>query len=194
MSDMFDSMVLINAIKAPTLAPAGVDDVLQRSSQLVAQAEQILVSAISWYEIRRFVPPEQEKHLAELEKRIQVVRTDAAVVEFANTLSKKVQQTLGVTPDVCSRCGLPPGQRSGTGCNRAVALKSRFADFLIAATAHVRADVDRLYTFDTGVLNMQEFLRPRVIEPPSIYGPLFEHHTGKVESAPTGTTKAAKRK
>jgi len=51
----------------------------------------------------------------------------------------------------------------------------RLNDALIAATAESLNDVDTLYTFDRGILELATHVkRVRIEEPPVGYGPLFD--------------------
>jgi len=171
MNTMFDAVVIRHAVaamrRARITAADKNHDFMMRSRRVVEEASVIRVSCIAWMEIARGMKTDDERRiLADLERKASVEAVDAETVEFALALQRaRVKKW---TVDYCRECGNKRDSHPCPGCGNMLSDKSRFNDYLIAASAHLFEDVDVLYTFDKGILSMQERLRPSVREPPII--------------------------
>jgi predicted nucleic acid-binding protein len=175
-SAMVDTMVLSYAF----VAEAPVDDdhkqKKQASQVLLMSMEVVRVSAITWIELCRVVEPES---LGPLREQILVEAVDAAIAEQAARILNKFR----ASEDVCRKC-LSSTRSGRCACGRVVSRHQKVNDALILATAEQLAQVDTLFTYDGGILELGHYVECDVRKPPSPHGELFETAQGEANVVP----------
>jgi len=174
---MVDTMILTYAFKAPPVSDSTDAKQIQimrsNSIDLLSQLEVIRVSAICWMEFKRVarLTEAEKKVLATYENRVFVHALEGPMSVVAADLLQKHRSKTGV----CPKC---LNSKDASPCSSCRALKGKsikVMDALTVATADAADDVDVLYTYDDGMIELGKLIGIAVKNPPDKDGPLFEY-------------------
>lgn len=170
---MFDASVLLCALRFSAELRLASDDAdeIERCAKVVRDADLVRVSPIAWFEVCRWSKPAEKEALADLEVRVHVEALDREVINLARILMQKRIDRWD--KDTCRKCGNPRTGVKCEGCGLALSEKTRFNDYLIVAHAE-SLGVERLYTVDDRMVNMESDVAVKILRPPGIHGPLFD--------------------
>ena len=180
---MVDTMILTYAFKAPPVSDSSDAKKIQimrsHSLDLLSQLEVIHVSAICWMEFKRVArfTEAEKKVLATYKNRVFVHALEGPMSEVAADLLQKHRSKTGV----CPKC---LNSKDASPCSSCKALKGKsikVMDALTVATANAADDVDVLYTYDDGMIELGNLIGLDAKNPPDKNGPLFEYHRKKEE-------------
>lgn len=139
-------------------------DRLAASAELVRGLDVIWASTITIVEFMRTIKDDQREWLDSFGARIQPVEVSRAVADKAANLLRKRSEP---SSDVCPKClnhsdGSPCGK-----CGRSLSRHFAVTDATIAACAEVHDHIQRLCTYDSGILAFSQFVkRCSIGEPP----------------------------
>lgn len=180
MKQMLDTHILSLALSTSSEGdPVRFREERQACEQLVRSLEGIRMSAIAWVEflraINRATGQPFSEALGELATLVRVEAVDPRVsVRAAELLNKHRQRE-----DVCRRCLNVDVVAPCPQCGSVASHQQRLNDAIIVATADVLEDVEVLYSFDGGVLELgTQVTGCEVRRPPNPHGPLWEEDEG----------------
>ena len=142
------------------------------SISILRSTTGVSISAMSWFEIHRCINPHMRSTLDKLER----VCGDLNVISIDEQIAFRAAELLAIRstdPSVCRHCLGIKGGVSCKGCKSRLSKTQRFADAMIVATADCNPDIDVLYTFDAGVLDMGRLVtgcdirNPMTVEAPA---------------------------
>lgn len=174
MRAMVDTHVLSYGISLEDPKPADKKTGLRQrdSKALIATLGEVSVCSLVVLELLRGPPAVVARLKAS--KILDALHVDpvddAAAVEAARILEVGRSAV-----DVCSRCLNVKAASPCSLCKQLVSHQQKMNDALILGTASVLRDVDTLYTYDPGVIELAKFVKGLAVKnPPNIDGPLFD--------------------
>lgn len=183
---MLDTNVIAYAFAETSLDPELARR--QRSAKaLVTSLADVRVSSIVVLELLK-APPEMVERFrtSGVFEMIHVELVDGAISMVAADILEMARNK----PHICSLCLNVVGASTCKQCGQQVSHQQKTHDALVVATAAVLLDVDTLYSYDGGVLELGKFVKDikdltvnnlTVKPPPSVDGPLFDAKRPKVD-------------
>jgi predicted nucleic acid-binding protein len=159
------------------------------SARLLRMMNPIRLSAITWFEYKIRETKEEAKALAALrgkksgrraERKLDVIAMGPAESEYAAELYRKYRDS----GKVCMSCLNHDGTIVCPKCKGVKSRQKRTNDIAIVATAEVSRAVNVLYSYDSGVLTLGQYIETDVKEPETPNGPMFEAMEKKVTEVP----------
>lgn len=183
MSVMIDSDVLVYLV-AEEPDPADIDDHANwmAARELVAMQPIVRVSSLSWFEVYRYQFPDGslmgDRLESDIAKHVIVEPFDVGVSERAARLFVEARSKAVL----CQRCFAVTDSKVCKTCKRYIANHLRLLDAMIVAHAEQLAFVERLYSFDGGVITLGGGTRKSlsVLEPPASTGVLAVNRRGRI--------------
>lgn len=168
---MVDTMILVYATKAS--ANTKDPEIKERratSISVLTNLKLVNISAITWMEYLRGQTPEQAKALEPFRDKLFAHAVDPKIAAYAADLMRKYRAS-----GVCPTCLNSKKSHQCTACGAKRSQFVRLNDAIILATAQLSADIDRLYTFDGGLLELASHIPGSKAEiPPHPSGDLFD--------------------
>jgi predicted nucleic acid-binding protein len=173
MRAMLDTHVLSYGLSLED--PRPTDDKTRRrqrdSRALIETLGEVSVCSLVVFELLR-APPTVVARL-KASKILDLLHVDA-VDDAAAAEASRILEAGRQSVDTCSRCLNVKGATACAVCNQLVSHQQKTNDALILGTASVLRDVDTLYTYDPGVIELAKFVKGLAVgNPPNIDGPLF---------------------
>jgi predicted nucleic acid-binding protein len=169
---LFDSMVIVYALadlpQKTNAKKRDISDKIEASKEALRRADRINISAISYVEVGRGIT--SRDRYESLYPRLNVLQVDASVAHRALEIlnDRRVRQSL------CKTCLSAKNSVPCKGCGSQRSAHQRIADAFIVATADTHPDIERLYTYDSGIKELAEYVIDcKIEEPPHPIGPLF---------------------
>lgn len=183
---MVDTQILIYALRVARKGdPPDVKTLSLSSQHLLVTHPRAHISAISVIEVLRGLKDDEAQTFTGLLRRSEVRAVSAPISIRAHELLS----ARGKAETLCPKC-LNTLKASPCGkCQAQISRQQRINDALIVATAEQAPDVDILYTNDSGVLALANFVSGLKIErlPINANGPLFDrlYQTGEASEGAT---------
>lgn len=170
-SAMVDTQVLSYAL----VTEPPKDDTMRRMQRdcgaLIKGMAEVRVSALVVLELLRSPPPIVAKVRAS--GILDLLQVEAIDREIAKEAARILEAARGDS-DTCTRCLNIKSASPCPLCKQLVSHQQKTHDALIVATAARLHDVEVLYTYDPGVVELAKFVKNlRVEAPPNLDGPLF---------------------
>jgi len=168
---MIDTQVLSYALAAEPAKDEKTRRLQRDSAALVATLAEVRVSALTVLELLRAPPNVVAKVQASgILEQLQVEGLDGGVAREA----ARILEAARGDSETCIRCLNIKGATPCPVCKQLVSHQQKTQDALIVATAARLTDVDVLYTYDLGVVELAKFVKNlRTQSPPDLDGPLF---------------------
>lgn len=173
-SAMVDTQVLSFAL----VTEPPKDDTVRRMQRdcaaLINGMAEVRVSALVVLELLRSAPPVVAKVRAS--GILDLLQVEALDGEIAKE-GARILEAARSNSDTCPRCLNIKKASPCQLCKQLVSHQQKTHDALIVATAARLLDVEVLYTYDPGVIELAKFVKTvRVETPPNLDGPLFAKH------------------
>jgi predicted nucleic acid-binding protein len=173
MRSMIDTHVLSYGLSLEEAKPS--DEKTRRrqrdSKALLATLGEVSVSSIVVFELLRGPPAVVARLKAS--KILDLLHVDP-VDDAAAAEASRILEVGRSAVDTCHRCLNVKGATACPVCKQLVSHQQKANDALILGTASTLRDVDTLYTYDPGVIELAKFVKGvNVGQPPNIDGPLF---------------------
>lgn len=166
---MIDTQVLIYAVAYPR--PGDHRAKCEKSVALVRRLDPVRITSITWMEFLRKADPQERKKLEAFRTRLRIISVDGRCAQAAIDIITDRMSKQSLCPECLNAMTWAPCR----GCQRHRSATQRLNDALILAAADTMAEVDELYTFDNGMLELGKVLVGCTVkEPPSIHGPLYD--------------------
>lgn len=185
MATMLDTSVLSFLAMSEPVRGSNDHDQWNAARQESMRLGEVVISAVSWFELHQVRVPGKPDSFAEEIRRscpVDVRELDVAVTDVAARMLVKARR--GWT--ACPKCSVVVGERTCSACNRVVPNAFRTNDALIVAHASLLSDVDLLLTFDSGMIDLAKFAPKstpiKVERPEHPHGKLWEHAAARAKA------------
>jgi hypothetical protein len=140
---------------------------MTRSSRVLLDRIDAVLSSVSLTEFVRVMGPENEAAVRYVEKSIHVIGLQRGAAQLAGSLLNQLRRR----QDICPRCFNARDSAACPGCQRQVSAQQKIIDAMIVATAELAPDIDVLFSFDAGMHAFLPLLTACDIREP----PLFDN-------------------
>ncbi len=147
---MVDTNLLVYALEG---IGGRITPEIAASLNVLRNADSIALSTMTWLEVHLHIRPLQRAALHKLARHPrywQILEMDTRVAERAAELLTLRSRDIAVCPIcLCVRKAAPC-----KACKRNISRPQRFSDAVIVATAECANEIDVLYSFDAGVIDL----------------------------------------